>query len=334
MLETFIPIGKRDAVRHALRAVFGDDAIEALSPVRAGLSGALVCKVVVGGKAGLLRVQREIDTLRDPARQYACMTAAAEAGLAPALLHADADNGVAIMQFIETQPVSDYVGGGPALVLALGGLIARLQRTPVFPRLVDYFDGMEGVVSGMLATGILSEDSAREPLAAYREICTAYPRIGAETWVSSHNDLNPSNILYDGDRLWLVDWEAAFAADRHVDPAMLANWFGLQGAAEAAFLAAVFGEVDDVVRARFLLMRQVCNMFVACMMLDLAAGAGATHIVDLDGPSLADIRNGLRTGTFQIGATDNQVAFAKAALREVSASVQGVEFAKAARVLA
>src|ERR1022692_2472698 len=34
-------------------------------------------------------------------------------------------------------------------------------------------------------------------------------------WVSSHNDLTPENSLFDGDRGWLVDWEAAFLNDRY-----------------------------------------------------------------------------------------------------------------------
>ena len=42
--------------------------------------------------------------------------------------------------------------------------------------------------------------------------------------VSSPNDLfKPDNILFDGQGVWLVDWEAAFLNDRYADLAVVAN---------------------------------------------------------------------------------------------------------------
>ena len=334
MPHDLIPAPHRQAVSRALTAVFGSDAIDELTPMRAGLSGALVCRVVVGGEAALLRVQMQRDALRDPARLIACMSIAAAAGLAPKVRHADAETGVTLTDLIDAQPLAAYPGGMPAFVMEMGGMVARLQATPTFPRLVDVFDGLEGVIARALATGVLSEGAARAPLAAYRAICAAYPRLAPKAWVSSHNDLNPSNIVCDGRRLWLVDWEAAFAADPHLDPAVLANWFGLEGDVEAAFLARVFGAVDDVRRARFALMRGVCHMFVACLMLGLAGTGGAAQVTDLDGPSLLEVRQGLAAGTVQMGDVQGQLALAKAQLREIVSFAGSPAFREAAAILA
>jgi hypothetical protein len=41
--------------------------------------------------------------------------------------------------------------------------------------------------------------------------------------VSSHNDPNSRNILFDGTRLWLVDWETAFRNERFADLAILVD---------------------------------------------------------------------------------------------------------------
>jgi thiamine kinase-like enzyme len=43
----------------------------------------------------------------------------------------------------------------------------------------------------------------------YRAITIVHPRASAEL-VSSHNDLNPNNVLFEGERAWLIDWELAF----------------------------------------------------------------------------------------------------------------------------
>lgn len=39
----------------------------------------------------------------------------------------------------------------------------------------------------------------------------ASPRVWGEARsVSSHNDTLPANILFDGKRLWMIDWESAY----------------------------------------------------------------------------------------------------------------------------
>ena len=42
--------------------------------------------------------------------------------------------------------------------------------------------------------------------------------------VSCHNDLKPDNILFDGERAWLVDWEAAFLNNRYTELSVVANF--------------------------------------------------------------------------------------------------------------
>ena len=56
----------------------------------------------------------------------------------------------------------------------------------------------------------------------YAELRAAYPW-DADPQVTAHNDLNPFNVLSDGRRLWLVDWELAFRNDRFNDVAVVAN---------------------------------------------------------------------------------------------------------------
>ena len=94
----------------------------------------------------------------------------------------------------------------------LAELVRRLQATPPFPLLGDFFDGVDQLLARLITLDLL-EPSAMEPhLQRYglvRDAC----RRRAPASVSSHNDLNPRNVLYDGQRLWLVDWEAAFRND-------------------------------------------------------------------------------------------------------------------------
>ena len=59
------------------------------------------------------------------------------------------------------------------------------------------------------AVNILPKAESEEFFARYAEVAAVYPHDDLEM-VSSHNDLfKPDNILFDGQRVWLVDWEAA-----------------------------------------------------------------------------------------------------------------------------
>ncbi|WP_163592603.1 phosphotransferase, partial [Klebsiella pneumoniae] len=82
--------------------------------------------------------------------------------------------------------------------------------------------------------------------------------------VSSHNDLNPRNILYDGRRLWLVDWEAAFLPDRYFDLAALANFFTATPEDEVLLQATYWSAPPrEAQAARLYLARQVNHLYYA-----------------------------------------------------------------------
>ena len=89
----------------------------------------------------------------------------------------------------------------------------------------------------------------------------------------SHNDLfKPDNMLFDGNRLWLVDWEAAFQNDRYADLAVVANMIVTNESDEKIYLQEYFGKApDEYQSARFYLMRQLAHMFYAMAFLTLGS---------------------------------------------------------------
>ncbi len=97
-------------------------------------------------------------------------------------------------------------------------------------------------MSSCLATGILPAKALEKHRRYFGELVKAYPgeKRGNADFVSSHNDLNPGNVLFQGDKAWLVDWESAFAADRYVDLAAIANFFATRGARARVHAADLF----------------------------------------------------------------------------------------------
>ena len=103
---------------------------------------------------------------------------------------------------------------------------------------------------------------------ATQQVAAVYPRHDPDM-VSSHNDLfKPDNILFDGHRVWLVDWEAAFLNDRYADLAVVANMVVTNEAEETVYLQEYFGQPPDAYQlARFFSMQQLAHMFYAMAFL-------------------------------------------------------------------
>lgn len=328
-----IPPSNRAAVDRALFAAFGTTELDAVVPLSGGLSGALIFRIRVGGIAYLLRIEGTRDVFRDPARWYACMEIAAEALLAPRVRYADAEDGVTIMEFIQERSLSlDYAGTRTDLLVEMGQTLRALHAAPAFPPLVDYLDGIDALVARFQGFGLLSSEASAELFGLQARLRGAY-RTAPQDMVSSHNDLNPRNILYDGARLWLVDWESSFLADRYVDLATLANVFASDAEEEAVLVRAYLGAGPDAAQgARLYLMRQVNHLFYAMIFLN---GVGEERPSErLDGRrarSLAQIHQALGAGDFALESREGRIEYG---LSRFDAALQGMRAPRFAQALA
>ena len=93
--------------------------------------------------------------------------------------------------------------------------------------------------------------------------------------VSCHNDLKPENIIYDGERAWFVDWEAAFLNDRYMDLAVIGNFVVRSDQEEEDYLKVYFEEgVTEYHHARYFLMSQVLHMsYFTFLLLQVSLGS-------------------------------------------------------------
>ncbi len=262
----------QEVVYAAVAAAFGAAEIEAIQPVGGGASGALPFRVDLRGRRYLVRVEGERSPLRNP-HQYESMRIAAEAGIAPRLYHADAAAGVAVMDFIEAQPLGAFPGGPAGLARAIGELLARVQSTELFPRFVAYPDMVGRLWAWVCQTGLFAPGVLDPCTDHLHRVCEAYAREAVDA-VSSHNDPVPRNILFDGNRLWLIDWESAYRNDPLADVAIVLDSFALSPALEPVLLDAWFGRrPDEAVLARLGLVRALTRLYYAGVFLSAAAAA-------------------------------------------------------------
>ncbi|MEJ1937037.1 phosphotransferase, partial [Nostoc sp. NIES-2111] len=115
--------------------------------------------------------------------------------------------------------------------------------------------------------------------------------------VSSHNDLVPRNVLFDGDRLWLIDWESAYRNDPLTDVAIALDNFGTTPEAESALLQGWCDtdRLDDATADRLDKVRAHTRLYYAGVLLSASAAMqGAVGDRDLSALTAAELENAFR----------------------------------------
>ena len=268
-----IPAARREAARTALAAALGARSVGGLQLLKGGVSGAQIWRVAAGGRYYVLRLEPERIAPQHRQRGYAGMSAAAAAGVSPQLHYADPDAGVAFMDLVAGRPLSEHPDGSAGLVRELGGLVARVQATPPFPWLTDSEDLIATVLAALRASGLFAPGLLDPHADGLARIRAAYPWDAAAA-VSSHNDPNPRNMLFDGLRVWLVDWELACRNDPLFDIAILTLDLAATPELEDMLVAAALGRPSDpALRARLAVTRLLARLFYGCIALEAFAGA-------------------------------------------------------------
>ena len=238
-----------------------------LIALKGGVSGALICRIESADGRFLLRLEPERIALAHRARNAACMKAAAEAGVAPAIRYSDPIAGVTVMDFIEARPLAEHPGGHEGVVRELGALVARIQAGAPFPMLGEGEDPLRPLLGALASSGLFAPGLLDPHAAALAQVRAVRPW-DAATLVPSHNDPNPRNLIYDGRRLWLVDWELACQHDPLFDLAIISTDLADTPAQQAALLAASGRTAGAAQLAELGVVRLLSRLFYGCIALE------------------------------------------------------------------
>jgi Phosphotransferase enzyme family len=241
------------------------------------------------------------------------MRIAAEAGIAPKIIYLDEAARVVVMDFIEPRPLQDYPGGLHGLAQALGELLRRLQAAPVFPSFVDYPDIVGRLFAHVRRTGLFAPgllDIHAEHLERVRQNYNE----GLGRLVSSHNDAHPGNLLFDGQRLWLIDWESAYCNDPMVDLATLIDSFAFPPELEAVLASAwLTCNPDECFHSRLTTVRALTRLYYAGVFLSSSAASQSWDPPDtsLSVPTLEGFKQSVRNGAWRLAPRETIHALGK-----------------------
>ena len=320
---------KQAAIRKALQTAFDVDEFEDIQPLTKGLSGAAVSKITVHGMPYVLRAITQTGTRDDPAYYFDCIQTAACAGLAPRIHYLNIEEKILITDFIEDRyfPVAEAR-------IKMADMLRNLHALPKFAYQLQYLDASDAFLKKFQASKIIPESLTKNLFELYSRIGNVYPRNDADNLVSCHNDVKRDNIIFDGSRPWLVDWEAARLNDRYVDLAAIANFVVKTEKDETEFLTRYFGKTfDEYNQARFFLMSQVVHMF--CFTLCAIPGS-AGRSIDINTSTLSFHAFHDRLWNCEISLADNDqiLHYALVHMKELQSNMQSKRFEESLRMLA
>jgi aminoglycoside phosphotransferase (APT) family kinase protein len=323
-----IPQEKNEAVTRGLREAFGVTEFEDISRMTGGHTTSLVFRIIVCSSPYVLKI---ILRKEDPTRHYASMKAAADAGVAPRVWYTNVEDNISITDFVKAEPLAV----SEALV-RLPALLRKLHALPPFGRapfnttctfLISKGATLDGFVQKFRAAFPKAE--SEEFFARYAEVAAVYPYDDGEM-VSSHNDLfKPDNILFDGQHVWLVDWEAAFLNDRYVDLAVVANQVVTNDEEELVFLQEYFGAAPDEYQlARFHLMQQLTHLFYTMAFLYQGSPDWSGTV-----PEFREYHRRMRAGEVDLADKDVKILYGRVHWARLLYNVRQARYGEALRIV-
>lgn len=210
-----------------------------VTTITQGLSGATVYSVATANGEFVLRIQ-------DPAkrdswlRMIPMQRLAAEHGIAPELLLVDDEHLASVsvkiagmhLGLAASQPSSQ-----PAVFASLCEVLAKLHTLPIPEERAgeDSVTEARSIWSSQLERPGFPDWVAKLD-ARFHAACAVLD--GDPRRVLGHNDLNPVNGIWDGKRVWLVDWERAGPAHPYGDLASFSIFLMLPDDAAVSLLSA------------------------------------------------------------------------------------------------
>jgi aminoglycoside phosphotransferase (APT) family kinase protein len=290
-----------------------------ITRIAAGLSGAGVYRVEAAGQTFVLKVSGEDEPLAGWRRNLHIRQLAASAGLAPRVIHVDEARRAVVSIFVIDRSFPAFYldpRTREAALALLGRTLRRVHELPLPPEadskdareyLADIWSGLESNFAVPAFVGdavgrVLAEEAPDRERAL----------------VLSHNDVNPSNLVYDGENLLLLDWETAGPNDPFYDLAAISVFARMDEESCQRLLAAYDGEPVSTLPARFAYSRRLVAVLCGALFMRLAhrsGHAGATGETLDSTPSLGDFYQRMRSGSLSIATGEGQWWFGLALLK-------------------
>jgi thiamine kinase-like enzyme len=189
----------------------------------------------------------------DRAAEYANSLAAAEAGVAPAVVARSVEAGVLVVEWVEGRTFAAADVRDDANLPRIAAACRQLHAGPRFVVDFDMFQVQQRYLRIVTERGFRLPTGYLDLQQAFESVSRALA-VRAGPTVPCHNDLLAENLIDDGSRLWLIDFEYSGNNDACFELGNLVSESGLTVAQLTELVRLYYGrpEPEMVARARLL----------------------------------------------------------------------------------
>ncbi|MEP6729934.1 MAG: phosphotransferase [bacterium] len=286
----------------------------------AGLSTAGVYRVEVADQTFALKIASDSEPLTEWQRKLSIQQAAATAGLAPRIIHTNELRRAVLSAFVVDRSFPAFFmnpATRESAIVQLGRMLRRVHALPLASNAVgsdpvDVLRSLWLLLEPMFAVPAFVRDAIQRMLAEEAPVRD-------RALVVSHNDVNPSNLIYDGENLLLVDWDAASPNDPFYDLATISVFARMDDATCARMLTAYDGAPVVELPARFTYNRRLMAIFGGTMLLRVASFSGhggASGDETLESTlSLGEFYQRMQAGAVDVATAEGQWLFGLALVK-------------------
>jgi thiamine kinase-like enzyme len=249
----------------AIQESFGNTEWCLIMLLHGGLSGANTYLIEVKDKRYAIKLERMSDQEINFQRYFTVIDIASQEDLSPHLHYSNADNGVILMQYIDSKPHPQVT---PDSIQKMAALLKKLHDGKQFPCWKSIFE---------IRDHFFQKLTIEYQQSQYIQQCMQ-ESMRLQSYLSdpldtkpSHCDLNPTNILFDGQQLYLVDWQAASPQNFYFDLACTANFFYFYSEELCQlFLNKYFGRLPTIEEnEKYTLMRRFTHIYYGIIFISL-----------------------------------------------------------------
>lgn len=237
-----------------------------ISLLSGGLTGVPVYKIEVKTKFYAIKLENVNDERFDLIRSYQIIETVSKQGISPFVYFANPDHGIILMDYIESKPRPEAT---PESIQNIAELIRKLHHNNAFSKwksVIEILYETYSAVPDQYRKSNLIDKSMSE-IKKIQQILFDEADVRA-----CHCDLNPVNLLYDGNNYFLVDWQAASPQSFYFDLAYSATWFYFysENISTSYLNAYLEREANKEEKAKYYLMRVFANIYLGIGFISLS----------------------------------------------------------------
>ena len=207
-----------------------------ITPLKGGMSGSALYRVDSNNQHYVVRFMQH-RSIESKKREIAVQTIASQNGWGPYLYASDSNEGWIIMEYIKPTPLTQADRMNDEIYRALGKTLRKIHTGLDFSLVRNKVQEVEEKLDYVHKEDKIPQSISYELL---QNIIDSIVTNRSNVIAPTHRDLNPGNIIFSGDRLYIIDFEDAAHDDPFYDLGTVGLFFITNSHHEEIFLNAYF----------------------------------------------------------------------------------------------